>query len=160
MLGTGALLVACVACGQNEEIGFGGQPPVSAPAEELPVESSPIEGTAPGAGMGAPVPPPNGTQVAPAKVDATKLPEGYPDVVWTEGDGTVIGAFGQAGGCIQATGAVTEQSATQVTFVVTETNSGGDVCTMEILFPPLTAKLDAPLGDRTVVLERTQAGPR
>ena len=159
MLGASALLLACVACGQNEEIGFGA-PPANDAGERSDV-TLPTEPLEPPAGDPMkPAPPPGGVEVAEAKVDASALPEGYPKLVWTEADGAMVGVYGQAGGCIEATGSVTEQSAQQVVFLITETNSGGQVCTMDLRFPPLTVKLDAPLGDRTVVLQRTQVGPR
>ncbi len=157
-MGAGALLLVCVACGQDEQIGFGGaQPTTTAPEVGVPTEQ-PAE--PPAVDPMNPAPPAGGIEVAEAKVDATALPEGYPSVVWTEADGAVVGAYGQAGGCTEATGSVTEQSAAQVVFLVTETTSDAQMCTMDIRYPPLTVKLDAPLGDRTVVLQRTQVGPR
>jgi len=117
--------------------------------------SAPPSSTAPSAPDIAPgEPPPNGgTQVPLTKVDAAALPEQYPVSVWTEGDGAVIGVIGQEGGCSKVTAQVAEQSATSVHVELVETlPAEQQMCTMDIRFPPLTAKLDAPLGERTVVL--------
>lgn len=157
VLSASALLLVCVACGKNEEIGFGGQP--QGPAETTE-QSEDVTAPEPGFDASKPQPPAGGTEVAEAKVDTSALPEGYPNLVWTEAAGAVVGAYGQAGGCIEATGSVTEQTGQRVVFVVTETTTSTGMCTMDIRYPPLTVKLDAPLGDRTVVLQRTQVGPR
>jgi hypothetical protein len=158
-LGTGALLFAIAACGQNDEVGFGGAPPTTpeptTQEPSLPTEMPPQDGNPAG------FPPPAGTaQVAEVKVDASGLPEGYPRTVWTEGDGTTVGVYGQDGGCTEATAEATEQGAQRVVLKITETTTSTGPCTLELRFPPLTVKLDAPLGDRTVVLERAQVGPR
>ena len=160
-LAFGALLLACAACGQNDEIGFGGAPPTTSaelpstgPAESLP------PGPPPDGNPMNPTPPAGGIAVAQAKVDAAALPEGYPRVVWTEGDGSTIGAYGQAGGCTEASAQVIEQNAQRVVMRITETTTSSGPCTMELRFPPLTVKLDAPLADRTVVLQREAVGPR
>jgi hypothetical protein len=159
VLSAGALLLACTACGQNEEIGFGGQPPQEPGSAGQGAAEKPAE--QPDLGMGSPnvTPPAGGIAVDKAQVDAKALPEGYPALVWTEADGAVVGAYGQAGGCVEATGSVTEQTGDRVVFLVTETTTSTGMCTMDIRYPPLTVKLDAPLGDRTVVLQRTQVGP-
>jgi hypothetical protein len=155
ILGVGALLLVCTACGQNDEIGFGGAPPTT--AADRPT-SGPVE--TPATNLVFPRPPAGVTVVSEAKLDPSALPNDYPKVVWTEGDGTTIGVFGQAGGCTEATAKVTEQTAERVVVVITETTTSTGPCTMEIRYPPLTVKLDVPLGDRTVALERTHIGPR
>lgn len=157
-MGIGALLLASAACGQNDEIGFGGAPPTT--SAELPT-SAPAEPPSanPPVGDLQPQPPAGAAVVPPARVDASALPDGYPRVVWTEGDGRVLGAYGQAGGCIEASAQLKEQAGQRVVLVITETTTSTGPCTMEILFPPLTVKLDSPLADRTVVLQRAQIGP-
>jgi len=156
-LGVGAVLLACAACGQNEEIGFGGAPPAT--SDRLPSTVLPTTGP-PDADPMDPKPPAGGTPVDEARVDASALPDGYPKVVWTEGDGSVIGAYGQAGGCTEASAQVTEQNGQRVIMRITETVTSTGPCTMELRYPPLTVKLDAPLGGRTVVLQRAQVGPK
>ena len=150
MLSASALLLVCVACGKNEEIGFGGQPPGPSESTE---QSEDVSAPDPGMDLSNPTPPAGGVQVAEAKVDSSALPEGYPDVVWTEADGAVVGAYGQAGGCVEATGAVTEQTGERVVFLVTETTTSTGMCTMDIRYPPLTVELDDPIGKRTLILK-------
>ena len=159
--GVGAVLLACAACGQND-IGFGGAPStVPSTSVDLPTTGPASTPVAPP--EGDPMnfqPPPGAVAVAAAKVDASALPPGYPKLVWTEGDGSTIGAYGQAGGCTEARADVTEQGAQRVVLQITETTLSAGPCTMEIRYPALTVKLDAPLGERTVVLARRQVGPR
>jgi hypothetical protein len=162
-LGVGAVLLACAACGQNEQVGFGGAPPTT--SADLPTTaattvpaSRPVE--PPDGDLMNPKPPPGAVAVPEAKVDASALPPGYPKVVWTEGDGSTVGAYGQAGGCTEAKADVVEQTGQHVVVRITETTTSAGPCTMELRIPPLTVKLDAPLGDRTVVLQRRQVGPR
>jgi len=160
-LGIGAVLLACAACGGDEEIGFGGAPPATSDTPQA-TSGAPPSAESPGPPLGDPVnpqPPPGATPVPASRVDASALPDGYPRVVWTVGDGSTIGAYGQAGGCIEATAEATEQTGQRVVMRITETTLSTGPCTMEISFPPLMVTLDAPLGDRTVVLTRRQAGP-
>jgi len=159
LLSIGALLLVSAACGQNDEIGFGGAPMTT--GSELPSTDPGEPSSAMPPGEPGQIPPPAGSVPVPeAKVDASALPEGYPRVAWTEGDGRTLGAYGQAGGCIEASAEVREQTAQRVVLRITETVTSTGPCTMEIRFPPLSVTLDSPLGDRTVVLERTQVGPR
>jgi hypothetical protein len=151
-VGAGVLLLLVTACAnpQSQQVGAGSggtepQLSVSAPPSSTEPSSPDI---APGE------PPPNGgTQVPLTKIDAAALPEQYPVSVWTEGDGAVVGVIGQEGGCSKVTVGVAEQSATSVHLELVETlPAEQQMCTMDIRFPPLTAKLDAPLAERTVVL--------
>jgi len=165
-LGAGAVLLACAACGQDEQVGFGGAPPttsadLSSTAPSTSPRTSPRSGPAgtPDADPMNPKPPPGAVAVSAARVDASALPAGYPTVVWTEGDGSTVGAYGQAGGCTEARAGVAEQTAQHVVIRITETTMSAGPCTMEIRYPPLVVTLDAPLGDRTVVLQRSQVGP-
>lgn len=158
LVGAAAVLAACVACGQPEEIGFGGAPPpvTTAPASEPDEQPTQLP---PGGADLAPQPPAGVDAIDSAKVDASALPEGYPNIVWTE-DPSTIGAYVQAGGCIEASAEAGEQSADKVVLKLVETHSGAQMCTMDLQFPPVAVTLDAPLGDRTVVLERVQVGPK
>lgn len=153
----GTLLAAfalTAACGRGEEIGFGGAPAPSVTG--APATTSPATDGIPEAFAA-----PEGTSQLPGpKVDANALPEGYPRTVWTVGDGRTVGLYGQAGGCTEATAEVAEQDVRRVVLRIVETTTGAGACTMELRFPPLTVTLDEALGERTVVLERTQAGPR
>jgi hypothetical protein len=52
---------------------------------------------------------------------------------------------------------VPEQSDTQVVILMVETvPSTPQNCTMDLRYPKITAELDAPLGDRQVVLKSEQ----
>lgn len=159
-LGIGAgLLLFAVACGQPDQVGFGGAPtPTPSSAEQA---APPPNEVTPPDGNPVDFPPPAGrTRIAAAKVDATALPQGYPSTVWVEGNSSAIGVYGQGGGCTEVTASATKQDADQVVVRIVETTTTAGACTLELRFPPLTVKLDKALGSRTVVLEREQVGPR
>ncbi|GAA3851880.1 hypothetical protein GCM10022243_16970 [Saccharothrix violaceirubra] len=149
-IGAGALLVALAGCATSQpsvEPAAGPalttERPSPTPAPDQPTFDSPV--------------PEGGKEVPPAKVDAALLPEQLPRTVWTEGDGSVLGVIGQEGGCSKASVEVAEQTSTKVKLVLVETVPKEEkMCTMDIRFPPLTAKIDAPLGDRQVVLAHRQ----
>jgi hypothetical protein len=154
VLGAAALLLA-VACGQQQDVGFGGQPPSSGEPGKQPVSTRAIPPT-PAPDPANPAPPPGAQSVAAPKVDAGGLPEGYPRAAWTEGDGTVVGAYGVAsGGCVEVRGELAEQNAQRVVLRLVEVTTSTGPCTMEIRYLPVTVKLASPLADRTVVLQRT-----
>ncbi|MET1072679.1 MAG: hypothetical protein ABWY11_08545 [Umezawaea sp.] len=142
-------MAACANTQSTVDAGSGsGEPQLSVSSSPAPTSTS----DDPGIAVGEP-PPNGGVAVPPEKIDAAALPDQYPKQVWTESEGAVIGVIGQEGGCSKVTAEVAEQSATTVRLVLVETMpSAQQMCTMDIRFPPLTAKLDAPLGDRTVVL--------
>jgi hypothetical protein len=150
-VGAGALLVALVGCASSTStpVGAEGGPTLTtsasptAPASEEPEFDSPV--------------PPDGTEVPRERVDASTVPEDVPKVVWTEGDGSTLGVIAQEAGCGKASVEVAAQGAEAVEVVLVETTSPAqEVCTMDIRYPPLTAELDAPLGDRRVVLTTRQ----
>lgn len=153
-LGAGALLVALVGCSSQGGIG---RPDAGGPVLTTESAASSTAPTSPESEFEAPVPP-GGKQVPKDKLDASMLPEGAPGVVWTEGDGSVLGVIGLEGGCSKASVELAKQDAQQVHVELVETQpSGTQACTMDIRYPPLTTKLDAPLGDREVVLTLRQA---
>lgn len=89
-----------------------------------------------------------------SEVDASKLPKGYPRQVWTQDDGSVVVAKGEEGGCSHVHGQITDQNDRTVTFTfVEQIPDPVGVCTMDIRYPPVAAKLAKPLGGRTVVLD-------
>lgn len=153
VLGAAAVLLA-VACGQQDEVGFGGQPPTTTEPSPPPASTRPIP-PAPTPDPVNPAPPAGAQAVATPKVDASSLPEGYPRIAWTEGDGTAVGAYGVAsGGCVEVRGELGEQNAQRVVLRLVEVTTSTGPCTMEIRYLPVTIKLAAPLGERTVVLQR------
>lgn len=143
-VGAGALLLTAAACGDKQpDVGFGGQPPAPPPSEQAapaePVKPKPVEQR----------------QGVPANAVEARLPQGYPTQVWTQNGGTVVVATGQEGGCSNVHAEVAKQNARQVTVVfVEEVPKQPQMCTMDIRYPPVTAQLDAPLGERTVVLQQ------
>lgn len=150
-------MLACGLAGCADEpdrVGFGGAPPQPIPSATP--SSSPTAVVPPPPGAAAP--PPGGIAVSTEQVDASRLPRGYPRVVWTEHGGTVLGAYGQGGGCTQVGGEVAEQGAAVRMMLVEVTVSSGP-CTMELQYPPVTVRLDVPLGERTVVLDRREVSP-
>ncbi|SFR23577.1 hypothetical protein SAMN04488564_10746 [Lentzea waywayandensis] len=102
-----------------------------------------------------PVVPPNVTPVAKEKVDTTSLSDTYRDEAYVFGDGRDVQVFGVGGGCKEARAEITGQSAdiVQITLVTITKQPPGTVCTQEVRQVPLTVRLDAPLGNRRLVLE-------
>ncbi|USX48136.1 hypothetical protein [Lentzea sp. HUAS12] len=102
-----------------------------------------------------PVIPPNVTPVAKEKVDTTSLSDTYRDEAYVFGDGRDVEVFGVGGGCKEARAEITGQSAdvVQITLVTITKQPPGTMCTQEVRQVPLTVRLDAPLGDRRLVLE-------
>lgn len=158
VLGVAAALLLVVGCGQGDEtVDPGGQPKTDK------VEVSPIppdeDAAAQDVDPANPVPPQGGEAVDDAKVDFSALPEGHPQLVWTEKDGTMVGAYGVGGGCTKVTAKIADESADQVVLTVTEEVTSNEACTMEIKYEPVTAELAEPLEDRSVVVEREYIGP-
>ncbi|SEQ71174.1 hypothetical protein SAMN05216188_104404 [Lentzea xinjiangensis] len=102
-----------------------------------------------------PVVPPNVTPVAKERVDTTSLSDTYRDEAYVFGDGRDVEVFGMGGGCKEARAEVTGQSAevVHITLVTITKQPAGTVCAQEIRQVPLTVRLDAPLGDRRLILE-------
>jgi hypothetical protein len=151
------LLAAALTGGVLLAAGCGG------PGEEPPLpESSTMPTDAPPGSSGTrPVPatpdplvaaPPAGTTAVPAaRVDTSALPAGLAPLVWTRDDRT-IGAYGRGGGCTDARLEIVEQGPERVVLRVVQFSTGPGPCTRELIYPPLEAALDAPLGERPVVL--------
>ncbi len=99
--------------------------------------------------------PPDVTPVPKEKVDSTSLSDTFRTEAYVFNDGRDIEVFGVGGGCKEARAEVTAQSAevVQVTLVTITKQPPGAICTQEVRQVPLTVRLDAPLGDRRLVLE-------
>lgn len=78
--------------------------------------------------------------------------------VWVSGNGRTITVVAQEAGCGSATARVTGQQAERVQIRATELvrTAPGMACTMDIRYPKLNVSVDEPLGERTVVIERTK----
>lgn len=105
--------------------------------------------------------PPHGVRPLPsAQIDSSALPPGYPGLVWTQDAASkVVGIYGQEGGCTHVHADLREQTPRLVRVAVMEITASSGPCTMDLRYPSLVVHLDAPLGDRTVVLERHTIGP-
>ncbi|MBB5960024.1 hypothetical protein FHS29_006646 [Saccharothrix tamanrassetensis] len=151
-IGAGALLLVLTGCASTQpsvDAGSSGGPTLTTAPSSTPASSEDPE-------FESPVPP-GAKEVPKSKLDASALPEGTPRTVWTEGDGSTLGLVGQEGGCGKASVEIAEQTAQAVKVVLVETTpKDAEVCTMDIRYPPLTAKLDAPLGERSVSLTMRQ----
>ncbi|MBP2330933.1 hypothetical protein JOF56_011318 [Kibdelosporangium banguiense] len=141
------LLALSAACGAQTAPGSA-PPPQS--QSELPSETPPADPSLPGEV-------PGGAKLV-TKLDAAKLPEGYPRKVWTEGDGSRIGLTAQEGGCGRASVEITDQhSPDKLVLTLVETTPAAEMmCTMDMRYPAFTVALNAPLGERTVVLDYQQ----
>lgn len=144
VFGASVLLALSAACGA--QTAPGSAPP---PQSELPSESPSTEPSLPDRA-------PGGAKLV-TKLDAAKLPEGYPRKVWTEGDGSRVGLTAQEGGCGKASVEIAEQSETKVVLNLIETTPATDMmCTMDMRYPVFTVTLNAPVGERPVVLDYQQ----
>jgi hypothetical protein len=139
-VGAGVLLALSAACGATNQAG-------SAPPSELPSTTEPAS---------EPQLPPGGTPAGAklvTKLDTSQLPEGYPTKVWTEGGGSRLGLVAQEGGCSKASVEIAEQTEQRVVLNLVDSNPAKQqMCTMDMRYPSFTVTLNAPLGDRLVVL--------
>ena len=146
VVGAGVLLLLASACANPQEN-------QEAP-NDTPTTTS--ESTTPDR-QPARTPPQGGTEVDAKQIDDAALPKGYPKLVWTQDDGKAVGVVAQEGGCGRASVEVPEQSDSQVTVLMVETIPAKEqMCTMDLRYPKITVELDAPLGDRQVVLKTEQ----
>lgn len=149
VVGAGVLLLLASACANPQD----SQEPGTATSTTA---VSTAESTTPDR-QPARTPPNGGTKVPAAQIDDSALPEGYPQLVWTEEDGMSIGVVAQEGGCGKASVEIPEQTDEQVVVLMVETvPAKPQACTMDLRYPKITSELDAPLGDRTVVLKTEQ----
>jgi hypothetical protein len=89
------------------------------------------------------------------QVNASSLPSGFPRTVWLTKGGTVLGLYGEVGGCFTSDATVTQQSDTRVVvrLVQQEPGTGSHMCPLYLRYKPMSVALAAPLGTRTVVLQ-------
>jgi hypothetical protein len=109
-----------------------------------------------------PAPPPPQTSAAPLAGGETEVPSaqvdsgalGHPEPVWTSADARTIRVTGEEGGCDRVRAEVTAQSGDQVLItLVTTKYAESAACTADIRHVPLDVTLDAPLGQRRILLE-------
>ena len=143
-LSSGVLLAAgCGGAGEEPPLPESSTLPTAAPPGTRPVPATPDPLVA--------APPAGATALPAGRVDAAALPAGLAPLVWTRDDRT-IGAYGRGGGCTDARLEVVEQGPERVVLRVVQFSTGPGPCTRELIYPPLEATLDAPLGERPVVL--------
>jgi hypothetical protein len=98
--------------------------------------------------------PVGGVAVPVSQIDASGLPAGYPQEVYTGNAGTVLSIRAEQSGCGQVSAAPVEQSAQRVVIDLVETQGHpGQMCPMHIREVVVSVPLSAPLGARTVVLK-------
>lgn len=123
------LLVAAVACGQQQP-GTGAAPPVA---------------------PGPAVPEPEQQRQA---VPAAQLAPGSPQV-WTQDGGSVAVIKGKESGCSRVRAESVSQDPGQVKLaLVEEKPDPPKICTMDIRYPPVAVRLEKPLDQRSVVVQR------
>lgn len=101
-------------------------------------------------------PVPGAGEVPADRVDGSALPDTHKRQAWVSGDGRTLQVVGLTGGCKNASAEVTAQSADSVLVTLVSTYyppADGGVCSQDLRDVPLTVTLDAPLGDRRLVLE-------
>jgi hypothetical protein len=92
--------------------------------------------------------------VAGTKVDARALPAGYPRLVWTEGNGSVIGFFAEQGACTTVSASVVAQADDAVTVrLLLQQPASTKPCPLYLINKEMTVDLDRPLGGRTVIMQ-------
>lgn len=147
LVGAGVLLLLVSACAnpQESQEQTNDTPSATATSETTPDRQP------------ARTPPDGGAPVPDGQIDATALPQGYPTLVWTQDDGRAVGVVAQEGGCGRASVEVPQQTDGQVVITMVETQPAKpQACTMDLRYPKITVELDAPLGDRKVVLQTEQ----
>jgi hypothetical protein len=143
----GLVLIAATAC-------VNPQTTTQPAGQELPISSSQAQ---PGAGHPVAPVPAGSVQIPAGQLDASALPSGFPREVYTGKDGKLLSVKAEEGGCGHAVATLMEQSAQRVVIDLSETpGQPGQMCTMDIRYPVVSVTLDAPLGNRTVVLHKEQ----
>lgn len=138
----------------------GGQSTATAPSSPSTTLSSPTDRPQPPPQSSAEPLPGGPTPVPAERIDASTLSELYKKDVQVSADGRTLRVIGLAGGCKRASAEVAAQAADQVRITLVTTYyppAGGGLCTQELYDVPLNVTLDAPLGDRRVVLESREA---
>lgn len=143
-------------------VGCAGRPPVSAGSPPsvitAPATTSPATPTsAPTSAPDLPTVhlPAGSVPVAGSKVDASGLPPGYPRLVWTEGNGSVLGFFAEQGACSTVGASVIAQTASAVTVrLLQQQPASTKPCPAQyVLNKEMTVNLAQPLGGRTVIMQ-------
>ncbi|MFD4255540.1 MULTISPECIES: hypothetical protein [Amycolatopsis] len=162
MCGLGLVLLAATACGeQAPTVGSGsGDATSSEAAPTAPtIPATDLPPVMPG-GPRQMQPPADTAQVPATRVDSSALPSDFPREVFVSADGKQLFIRAEEGGCGRAAAEVTAQDARQVVvnLVENKSNLAGQMCTMDIRYPVVSATLSEPLNERTVVLTSAKRG--
>lgn len=174
MVAAAAVVLALTACGQRTDAGGAGSGSES-PSTVVPTTgagtasaSSAVPPSQPPASPSPPVTvgpsgtvlPPGVTQVPKDQVDAGALPEWYQiRDVWMFDGGRSLQMYAMANnGCAGVEAKIVDQSDAAVRIVLSSMlvpqggSPDGQMCTQALEAKPVVVHLEAPLGDRTVVL--------
>lgn len=149
VVGAAALALLVAGCGGSSTGSAQSEPSVAIAPTGTSAPSSPGSPDLPNVHL-----PVGAVPVAGTRVDARALPAGYPRLVWTEGNGGVIGFFAEQGACTTVSASVvgqTDQSVT-VRLLITQPASTKP-CPQYLLNKEMTVNLDRPLGSRTVIMQ-------
>jgi hypothetical protein len=145
VVGAGVLMLLVAGCGSHQQGGSvaGGG-----------LTTSPTTGVTAPAIPGVRVPA-GAVPVPGDQVSASSLPSAFPRIVWLEKNGTVLGLYGEVGGCFTSSATATQQTDTRVIvrLVQQEPGTGSHMCPMYLRYKPMSVPLAKPLGTRTVVLQ-------
>ena len=151
MLLAGGALMLAAGCGNAPQAQTG------TPSDSLATMSSPTSANGPF--MGGPKLPAGSTAVSGSRVNGTELPAGFPREVWTTGDGSTLGLYGEQGGCQTLSASVVAQTDSQVTVRLLQIQQKPTAhqtgCPMYEMLKPMSVTLAKPLGNRTVLLQLT-----
>lgn len=163
MCGLGLALLTVTACGEESDTvppGAEGPAPTSEAGPTAPsVPATELPPVRPG-GPRQLQPPADAAPVPAERVDSAALPGGFPREVYVGADGTQLFVRAEEGGCGRAAAEVTGQDAERVVvnLVESKSNQAGQMCTMDIRYPVVSATLTDPLAERAVVLTAAKRG--
>ncbi|MEC3974778.1 hypothetical protein [Amycolatopsis sp. H20-H5] len=152
--GAGLILVTATACGQGWTAPGTAAPPVE-PVTSLPSSAPAPPATQPPVSQPTQGVPGSDRLLPPSQIDVSALPQGYPHELSSANGGAVLDLHAEEGGCLKVSAAAGEQNEKQVVVLVTQTNGPkGQMCAMHIREVVVPVTLNAPLGQRTVVLRQ------
>ncbi|GAA3432008.1 hypothetical protein [Kutzneria kofuensis] len=125
-------------------------PPTTSITLVPPPSSGPPPTSAPPAKATGPTVPPN-------QVDYAGAAESVPQTVWEQDGGKTLVVMAEEGGCVKVEAQVVKQTADEVDVALVSIAQTHRVCPLYVRNVPVAVHLDAPLGNRKVVLT-TQIG--
>ncbi|MFC0431497.1 hypothetical protein [Kutzneria buriramensis] len=98
-----------------------------------------------------------GQPVPPDQVNYAAASENTPQTVWEQNGGRTLVLMAEEGGCVKVDAQVPKQTADEVDVVLLSVAETHRVCPLYVRNVPVAAYLDAPLGNRKLVVS-TQTG--